>query len=316
MKNKIITFIIFILLSFSTAYGGGGTYIFPMLRIPAGASASAIGNAGTAVSGAPIALSFNPAGLSGANNYQLATTQSLWIESMHYSNYMLAGPFLSGYLGLGFTRLSAGSIKRFDFEGLPVKGYYNPTDFAISAGYAYDFGPLSLGLAVKYLSSEIAGHRAEAFATDSGLLLKTPLIDLGFSVQNLGSGASYRKEIENLPLVYRGGISKKITFNKISYLLAFDAEFPDNLAEKYGGGLRGEFALGQAVISLMGGLQSDTSGKGSLSALTWGFGLRDANIGFDYSASFFGDLGLAHKISVDYRFSSRSGSSLSKRGGI
>lgn len=301
---KTLLFIISAFVFYSPVLYAGEGSIFSILRIPAGAAASSAGNAAAAVSGNPQAIFINPAALSGSQDYSLSTTQALWIESMHYGNYAVAGPLFNGYFGLGVVRFSAGAIRRYDYQGLPVSGTYNPTDLSVTAGYSGDLNRISLGAAVKYLSSDIAGYTASALAADAGVLFRTEVVDLGIAVQNLGTQVSYRDFKESLPVIYRGGVSRKIRINNSALLFSAAAELLENLPMRYGGGARLELSPGEAVLSLSLGFQSDTAGRGPLAPLTWGVGLRDENIGFDYAAAYYGELGMAHRVTVNYRIAS------------
>lgn len=134
-----------------------------------------MGSAYTAMARGVDTVQYNPAGLAGVSQTELGFSHTTWLLGSSHDFIGVAVPVggkspTNGRqvaLGLGFTRLSNGSMEgRAADRGRT--GGFEAFDQSIALGAARNFGPYALGGSVKYIQSAIAGSRASAFAVDIG----------------------------------------------------------------------------------------------------------------------------------------------------
>lgn len=212
-----------------------GTTAAPILQIPMGARATAMGSAFTGLSSDISALFYNPAGLSIMPWREASFMFLKGFDDQSIQHFSIGGPIpFPGIIGAGYTAL-AGSILMashgdIEINRLNANGSLGSTesreagsDLVATVGYSERVAvfemPLRndtvriehmMGVSGKYIRSTLAeAYRATALAADIGYLVRAP--DQGFgigaSILNIGSKMTFIEEGDPLPLTYRAGVS-------------------------------------------------------------------------------------------------------------
>lgn len=281
-----------------------GTSAFQFLQLGVGARPSAMGETYAAVAGDANAVYWNPAGLASMERGELSLTHALWLEDITYSNVVYARPALGGAVGAAFNILNTGSIQEADSTGLRLDSKFSMVDTMGLLSYARGWGSLALGANLKYISSRIETENAHAYAVDlgaiySGCRLWDRKLNLGLSVQDLGTKAKYVSESYSLASIVRAGASLELYKG---LLLASDLNYVEKQLYIHAGA---EYArpFGAVVLALRAGYKNDTVKElGALSGLTAGFGVKLHDYQLDYAWNSFTDLGVTSRISVGMKF--------------
>jgi len=301
---------------------------FQFLSVGTAAKASAMAEAYTTSSGFSDALLYNPAGLGKVSAYlDLSGSWNRWIADISYQSATLSlrpkdGQY--GVFGLSFLWVDYG-----EFLGTMVwnneKGYidtenFSPKAMAVGLGYGRMLtDKFSVGGQIKYViqtpgesvvPGESAGSGLEVkkyvlsvMAFDFGTLYFTGFKSLvfGMSVRNFSQEVKYEQEGFQLPLTFRIGIAMNlIDFfehygDKHALLFAIDAVHPRALNEFVSIGI--DYTLLDA-FSIRCGYTSGQSEYG----FTYGLGIRQFGISFDYAFIPFGVFNDVQKISIGYTF--------------
>lgn len=276
------------------------------LRIDTDARAGAMSSAGAASATGISALNYNPAGLASMAKGEAAISHSAWYmgASHDYAGAGMALPGSKGWkLGLSFTRLSSG-----DIEGRSAsrdrQGGYAAYDQAGALALARQYGAYSVGGAVKYIQSSIAGVEGSGYAVDLGLKrgLKNIPASVGLSVQNLGPGIKYISQRDQLPLSISAGI---MLMPVQGFMLNLDAK--RYVYDKYTAYSVGtEYALfgGPGTMSgltLRGGVNGGAA-QTAAGAFSAGAGIRVMNAELDYAMSPEGAIGGTQRITLKRKF--------------
>jgi hypothetical protein len=277
------------------------------LRIDTDARAGAMASAGAASATGISAMAYNPAGIAAMGKGEGTISHSTWyLGSAH--DFVGAGlklPGASGWrAGLSFNRLSSGDIESRNADRSRGGGY-TAYDQAVSLGLARQYGAYSVGGAVKYIESSIAGVKGSGYAVDLGLKrgLRGIPASVGLSVQNLGPGIKYLEQRDQLPL----SVSAGIMFMPIAgVMLNFDAK--RYVYDKYTAySLGTEYALfggpdSLSGLALRGGLTGGSNVQSAAGAFTAGAGIRLLNADLDYAMSPEGKLGSVQRITLKKKF--------------
>lgn len=276
------------------------------LRIDTDARAGAMSSAGAASATGISAISYNPAGLASLKHGEAALSHSaLYLGTAHdFAGAGFALPGSAGWkLGLSFARLSSGSM-----EGRTASrsrtGAYSAYDQAATLAIARQYGRYSLGGAVKYIESSIAGVKGAGYAVDMGVQrgLKGIPVSVGVAVQNLGPGIEYISQRDQLPLSVSAGI---MYMPVAGFMLNFDARrYVYDKYTTYSVGT--EYALyggpgTMTGLSLRGGMNGG-AGQNAASAFSAGAGIKLMNADLDYAMAPEGALGGIQRITLKKKF--------------
>lgn len=267
------------------------------LNIGAGARASAMSSAYTALATDPSAMYYNPGGLAMSRS-GAALTHAAWALGGQYDFAAAAFPVAGLTAGISFTRLDHGGMDGRAADGTSSGGF-SASDKAFGLGLAGRTGGLGLGASVKFLSSNIAGYSASAVAFDLGAVQKLPSLPLtlGLAVRNLGAGMKFIDIREPLPLTLSAGAALVVLPG-----VSLAAEFSRLATDK-----RNSFSLGTEYaipggLSLRGGYAAAYSAAGSQGAMSGGIGLDAGPLRLDYSFTPFGDIDTTRKFSLAMAF--------------
>ncbi len=177
------------------------------LGIGPDAAGMALGDAGVAAASGPFSTERNPAGLAQATTGRLGLTHHQWVADV--KTYGLAGRFAMGAAGgLGLYVRASGSA---DFQARDQpgasQGNFDVQFVSAGAGVGRAFGPLSVGIAAKYLSERIFSVSATGYAMDLGAQASflNGSVRFGAALLNVGSMEDLVDRPTELPRTFRVG---------------------------------------------------------------------------------------------------------------
>ena len=292
--------------------GSAGSTGMNFLKIEAGAKALGSGGAFSAVADDASAPYWNPAGLSRLRSRQVSLMHLSWFEGINYQFASYAHPIKNhGTAGLSLYYLSSGDVEAYDNYGARLQNTVKASDLAAVLSYGAKFYGVDCGMNIKYLSENLAGESAVAYAADLGFIygLKTGLnnaagwigneLKLALAAQNLGTQVKFVKEEYPLPSNYKLGLAQNFLYDTLTFSL--DANMPADAALSLNAGL--DYKLTD-WISLRAGYRykSQTAQYDIEPGLVGGIGLGNEYISVDYAFAPYGILGNTHRIGINYRF--------------
>lgn len=297
MKKLLILLIFFCLV-----YAGGvGTTGANYLKIGLGAKATALAENFTALADDTSAAYWNPAGLTAAQGTQIDYMQINWIAGISSKTMSGVYPlsetdYLGGYLFMLETPTDKETV--YDVDNA---NSYRETGDKFSSGInvldvAYSkliSAKLSVGLGLKVIDETLAGEKSVGYAADLGFIYKElfPSLSLGASLQNIT--ISKLHDDEELPMTIALGASYQKMLLQRKLNLVSDLKFPNDNELRYGIGA--EYWLADVLAARVG--------YNNFHKLTFGVGLQISSLSADYAyMPLNDDLGVAHRISVGYRF--------------
>jgi hypothetical protein len=284
---------------------GVGTTSFPLLKLGSGARPAALGEAFVALADDASCLAYNPAGMSRLLHGEIQATHTEWLKGFRYENL---GSFFSlnegGMLGGSISALIApamSSAEQVAETADPSLNYilggeFTPLDFAGTLSYSRPLAPGLLGGgSLKILAESLDRRTALGLACDAGVLYQTGLegLSLGMAIQNLGLPASAGGQGFYPPLLLRAGSA--LRFLKDQGKLALEADLAADAAPVLALGAEWDF---DAILQPRLGYRYN-QGFNPWSA---GLGVRLGTWGLDFAAVPAGDLGLAYRGTLYWRF--------------
>ncbi len=273
---------------------GEGTSSGNIFLEPNSARPAALGEAFSAVSNDLSAFSYNPASLKTLENGQASFLYEKGLFDTSYGNFMIGSPSKNDAFGLSVSYYNSGTIELYD-------GSMNHTmnakkDVALTLGYATKSENMLTGFSGKYLSSEVLGKKASAFAGDVGLQMPlTNSFRIGAALQNIGTQLKYVHEANELPRMARAGMSWNLIHGAYTTTLLLDASYFMNEREiKPAMGL--ETLVGP--MSLRAGYQS----RNDLQNFSFGAGFNLGQTTLDYSYALMKNFDVEHRVSLSFRF--------------
>jgi hypothetical protein len=289
-----------------------GTSSFSFLNIPTGARAAAMGQAFTSIPNDIQGLVYNPASLA-----TMAASQASF-EHLSYVEGIVEEGIVAGHAGrdeglsYGFhaNYLHVGDITR-TVASAETDGYTEAGDFstygmvvgASAAGPLFVEG-LSAGTTLKFLRESLGDASSNGAAVDAGIVYQGNVErswNLGASLLNVGTASKFSEAAVKLPMTLRVGASGQ-PFSQ--WLFAADFVKRNDT--------EGEIDVGAEVtpkrfFSMRVGYRyaMNSPDLGGLSNFSAGLGLRWNKMSIDYAFVPLGDLGLTHRISLNFRFKSR-----------
>ncbi|MDR0926519.1 MAG: hypothetical protein LBO69_01970 [Ignavibacteria bacterium] len=181
-------------------------------------SARTIGLAGsfTAIADDPMAIFYNPAGLSNLSETPTIIS-SISMLGLGRSNSTFAwGQEVIDGLGIGiaFNNFYTGTFTARDAMG-HAYGEYSNNQYAIAASASYKIAYASFGATAKYITDNLQGAEtfSNGYAVDFGALFDMGMFRFGVQLQNASGFLFWNtagSDIMNLPWRLKAGISTKI----------------------------------------------------------------------------------------------------------
>jgi len=285
------------LTAFSAAGYCGANSFAEILTAEPSVRANGMGNAYTAADGDVFGAYYNPA-------HTVKTAKIGFVFQRGYADdntgavgiALPMGPF---QLGLSTLYYDGGNMDLYSPGGY-LGSVKAEKDYVGLVSLACKMGPLSLGVNGKYVREELfEAVSAGAFTGDAGILLETPLINLGAAAQNLTGGFNFGNEMENFRKTLRAGAYKQFGGDALSLSAAFDLVKTDGmeLSKRLGA----EVSIAK-LIALRGGYQFGASGGSQNGAVAFGFGARLGALAVDYALVPNKDLGATHKAGLTIGF--------------
>ncbi len=317
--KKLSIFLLNIFIAVNLSAGETGSASMQFLNIAPNARVAAMGDSFTAQADDVSAAYWNPGGLNYLKNMEVGVNYNLYIENISFLNVMFAKNFSFGGLGVNLSALSFGSIDNYvDGE---LAGTISPTDLLFSVSYSREIMyNLSIGGTFKFMSESLTDeHTGSGIGFDVGLLYNDPLgifikksfvkpLKFGFTVQNIGIGPKYETDNNSLPLSIKFGFAYKYRFahsvamlKDINLMLDFVVPNDASFGIRYGTELWWYNLGGMVDAALRFGIKAPQD-LGFVSGITAGLGIRIYGIEIDYAVVNMGDLGLTHRIGMDYKF--------------
>ena len=295
---KLSSLILAVLIGSSTYAGdGAGSSAMEFLKIGVSARSAATGGAFSAICDGPMSAHYNPAGLSRADNIQIAGMHVEWFQDLRYEYIGLALPLgrASG-LGLSFSYLSFGDIEGYSETNVPI-GNISAYDMAVTLSYGRTISSdLSMGLGVKAIGEKLDNVDAFGFAGDIGLQYRFGNYLGGLSIMNIGPEIKYETSSSPLPTTVNAGISYFPLGGNLALMagtavpFSGDASFQAGLEYTY-----------QNLMVLRSGYDSQNSFDNN-SGLSFGGGLNLYSHSLDYAYNVNSLMGGTHQISFVFRF--------------
>lgn len=282
----------------ATLSHGGATSLGESASAAPSVRANAMGDAYTAASGDVFGAYYNPAHASpkaaGFNFTRGYAEDSTGVMALTLPD--AAGGF---NLGFSFLYYTAGKMDLYGPAGR-IGEVNAQRDYMGLVNLSRSFGPLSVGANAKVLRTELfESNRGSAFLCDFGAQLKTPLVDLGAAVQNLGSRITIGSEAETIPRNIRLGAYRSFRLPVADLNAAVDLVKTDG--EKTSAAAAGEFVV-LKTLALRTGYEFRNALSGA-NNLRFGFGVSLSAFTLDYALVPYRDLGSTHRFALTYNFS-------------
>ncbi|MBI4370046.1 MAG: PorV/PorQ family protein [Elusimicrobia bacterium] len=301
----------------NTLASGPGTDAATFLTIGFGSRAQSLGNALVALANDASSSYFNPAGLAqarGGLNFsrEIQASRSSWFQGIDINQLAWARyhPSATSW-ALAATNLSVDDLEWRSMESEQPEGYFQAGDLSLGISAARTFqGPISAGVTLKIIQQRIAGAQGEALAIDAGTQYSFRAWDQKFSAglafRNLGTRLKLGSSSSPLPLSIHAGLAYQGLINQVLEF-SFDETRLTNISigtEYWFLGILG--LRGGYWHPLAGSSDSGTNtfiGLPARPGLTGGLGfIVTQSFGLDYAFVPFGDLGLAQRLTMSYRF--------------
>jgi len=270
----------------------------PITNSSFSARAASMGSAFVAVADDSSALYWNPAGLGTLSVQELAYHHDSWLADISQDTVVLGFPSKNlGGFGLSFDYTNYGTFPGYTDIGVKTNDY-SANNYGLDLGWGKQFKKFDFGFALKQNTYNIAGMSYSAFAGDIGALWSaSDKLRFGVAYTNIGTkvdgysqasdlrlGSSYTIQSKNNKLLLAAdGVIEQQGVNRIQ--LGAEDTLYSHLALRVG------YNLPLAETDLQG-----------LDNLTAGVGIIINNLYFDYAYVPFGDLGVANKISLSYKW--------------
>jgi hypothetical protein len=285
-----------------------GTVGVQFLKIGYGARAAGMGGAYTAIAEDASAIFWNPAGVARLTDNVLSFNHVAWPAevAMTQAAYVWRFAWLPGTLALSARSLYMDEQPvRTVFDDTGSSGeFFDAGDVAFGVTYSRSLtDKFSAGLSAYYVREGLADYSASAYTFDFGTLYNTGFRSLrvGMAIANIGSDLKFLERNVKIPTIFRVGLSMNLYRDESNSVL-WSAEFshpPDN-AER--GNFGAEYSF-RDFFFVRGGYnyRYDTEGVAA------GVGVKfpasiSSNAQLDYAYTDMGDLGQAHRFSLDLSF--------------
>lgn len=268
----------------------------------AGASARALGmgSAYVGVADDSAALFWNPSGLGGLRNTELALHHNSWLAGIIQETAVLALPMGGlGNFAASLSYVNYGNLPGYDDNGFQVSDY-SANRYGGGIGWGKEVAKdIYAGASLKGALQSIAGSSTSDLSLALGALwVPRQDLRLGLAYSNLGTQVAGYSQAADL----RGGASYSMPLSYSNrLLLALSGSFENRGVSRVQIGAEDMI---HSFLALRLGYQlslAETQIEG-LSGLTAGLGVKYEGFGLDYAFLPYGDLGMAHRISLDYVF--------------
>ena len=301
LKNYIIFFIMLFLLQAGYSQDSAptaGTASVLLLRFNPAPRASGLSGAFSGLADDENSIFFNPAGLANVGSGTVALNHTQWFEDIKIDNFLFAYKISNEFgIAASFEYMWMPSIQGRDADGNLTSSFDVSSYVAhIASSYKFPKG-FSIGIGIKYFQDKLSEFSTSGFGFDFGLLWKTALkgLSVGLAAQNMGGQVTYDIEKQDIPMVYRGGISYKL--QPVELLFSLDAI--KSLDRDLDIALGSEYVIADQFVLRIGNVFN----KNSLFTPSFGAGfiIKD-QYELNYTFANYSDIGSVHRAGFTFRF--------------
>jgi hypothetical protein len=279
--------------------GGGGGSVMQFLTMDVGGRPLGMAGSFTGVCDDVNSLFYNPAGLASMEQAQATLFHRRWLADTSYSYLGIAGPAGKwGGFGASVRYLGGEPMAAYNEYG-QRRGSVNASDQAYTISWARKLEKkFHGGLSVKIAREMLDIETATSVAVDLGAVYQvSSQFRFGLMVANIGPGVTYIKEKGSLTKVLRLGCSYRLLQNRLLSVLEATKQMDDDLELKVGGEY---WVIEQCAVRTGYSFEAGSSEVTGFDGLTAGLGFKQGMLRLDYAISTWGDLGLAHVLSLTF----------------
>lgn len=279
--------------------GGIGTTAFPLLRVPVGARACAMGETYVGLASDVNSLFWNPAGLGTVFVPQLSLSHHEWFADIKDENLSIALPGGPGTMGIGMVYSTIDNIEIWDPKNGNSQLVTSRSGYA-TVGYGLPLGQsLNIGLLVKGMYDNLIDQTGTGLCLDLGALYTAQRwLRLGLAARHLGWAMRYSTDDIPLPITFSLGAS--VTSARLRILADINAPI-DDLPDLH----CGTEYLVTRHLSLRCGYRyhlNNPPREDWLSGFTAGLGLDLGALTVDYAFVPYSHLGHTHRLALRTSF--------------
>lgn len=232
--QKLTSFLLLFMAAFSSYGQIGGERVFEFLNVPNNARLSALGGTNITSGWDDLTqLSSNPALINQNWEKQAAISYLGYFADINSTSVSYAENIKqTGTWAFNLTYFNYGKVDSYDDQGAYL-GEVSAKDYALSVGYAMQFGAFSAGATAKVVVSDLAAYQASGLLFDLGGGFKHPEKDMtfGLAIKNIGFLFSEFDENRNsrLPLDVQLGFTYKPEFMPLRFSLTTKNTVRDDL---------------------------------------------------------------------------------------
>jgi len=201
-------------------FNKGGRTAFQFVKIGVGARQAALGEASIATVRDLSSIFWNPAGITGIENYEAAFSYTRWLADMNYVAAAAGGSFgRLGSFAVAVAALDYGDIPEAVLGGGTdgrTGSFFSGGNVLAGLYYARQFTDnLSIGIGAKYLHETLWEYSAGTVTFDIGTTYDVGWrgVTIAMAAQNFGGSVSFlgdesdRETGYDMPLIFRIGLS-------------------------------------------------------------------------------------------------------------
>ncbi len=279
---------------------GPGTTAADILNIPVGARAIGMGESYVAQADDLSSLYWNPAGLALMQERQASFSYNQLVKDLSYQNAGIGIPLENGALGASISYLSYGNIPGYDTSGQSI-GDQTAYSGVGTFGASWLGSQWSAGANIKGIQEKLSDVSATGVAFDVGgnLIYPKPVFGgtmrLGAVVQNMGSGMKLLQQNDPFPTDWKVGLAAvQMLDRRLNLSLDYGKPNFDTGVVSAGA----EYWVAKFLALRTGYTNNHLEGSG----IRAGVGLRIKGISFDYAYAGEGELGMANRFELAFRF--------------
>jgi long-subunit fatty acid transport protein len=275
----------------------GGRFAADFMNIGIGGRPSSMSDTFCAVADNADAVYWNPAGLARLTDIELSFSHLDYIANIKFANFAAVIPMTNRVIGMNFNTMYTEDTER-DINGNKT-GSFMDINSVLSIAYSANLTDKTcFGISMKTVYIQLASEKTNGLVFDTGLLHRlTDKISLGINIQNVGDKIQYPGNDIVPPAT---NIKLGASYKTAGLLVATDVNIPIKGRKTLSIGA--EHRIKQ-IFSLRYGYKFKEGGNelGAFDGVSVGFGLTIRKYTFDYAFSPFGEFGVVHRLSFNFR---------------
>lgn len=225
VKRIVVIILMLYCVKVNVYSAGAGSSSMSTLLLPVSARISALGEACVSLDNDITVLNRNPAGITGMKGWDTSLMYQRGFADDDYMNIHIGKEYKGMMLATSILYYSTGDIELYKSNGTKVTEV-GKRDIIWSVGAARKIWIMPVGLNLKYISSELFGKKATAYAFDAGTQYKfSKQINVGLSVKNMGTKIKYLSKEESLPAAIQAGGNYRKDYKDCRLLVIDDIEY-------------------------------------------------------------------------------------------